>query len=253
MLATFASAVLLSTLAAASPIAPTVEIAPGVSMPRINLGTCCGSKVSSAFPAWYIAGGRGVDTAFDYGKEVPGGKETDLGKAIVKAGAQRSSLFITTKIRAGLDILHGGKLCLGLSAEYALKAVQADLKELNVSQVDLVLLHAPCTSDATNLKLWKGMEQGERYRGFRGFPSGSLEPPGPLPMHLHCQGIPCICSIWSILSACLSAWPPWLRGPVSPRHGAGAGDEPDACHRRLELPEEAARRAAERGDDSHRR
>ena len=28
-----------------------------------------------------------------------------------------------------------------------------------MSQVDLVLLHAPCANDATNLKLWKGMEQ----------------------------------------------------------------------------------------------
>lgn len=138
---------------------PTVQIAPGVVMPRINLGTCCGSKVANAFPAWYNAGGRGVDTAFDYGKEVPGGKETDLHKAIVRSGAPRSSLFITTKIRAGLDVLHGGKFCIGLNAKYALDAVKADLAELNVTQVDLVLLHAPCNSDATNAKLWKGMEQ----------------------------------------------------------------------------------------------
>ena len=34
-----------------------------------------------------------------------------------------------------------------------------DLAELNVSRVDLVLLHAPCSSDATNAKLWRGMEQ----------------------------------------------------------------------------------------------
>ena len=115
----------LGLASAAPPIAPTVKIAPGVAMPRINLGTCCGSKVTSAFPAWYAAGGRGVDTAFDYGKEVPGGKQTDLSKAIAAAGAPRGSLFITTKIRAGLDVLHGGPLCIGLDAEYALKAVKA--------------------------------------------------------------------------------------------------------------------------------
>ena len=28
-----------------------------------------------------------------------------------------------------------------------------------MSRVDLVLLHAPCSSDATNAKLWRGMEQ----------------------------------------------------------------------------------------------
>jgi hypothetical protein len=30
---------------ASSNITSTIEIAPGVSMPRINLGTCCGSEV----------------------------------------------------------------------------------------------------------------------------------------------------------------------------------------------------------------
>ena len=90
---------------------------------------------------------------------MPGGKQTELSAAIAKAGVARDSLFITTKIRAALDVAHGGPLCLGLDAEYALKAVQSDLRELNVSQVDLVLLHAPCTSAATNLKLWRGLEQ----------------------------------------------------------------------------------------------
>ena len=112
-------------------------------------------------------------------------------KAIAKVGAPRGSLFITTsthilcllwvhcgsimcglvgvfvlteclwfaEIRAGLDVLHGAKLCIGLDAAYALSAIRADLVELNVSQVDLVLLHAPCDSDTKNANLWKGMEQ----------------------------------------------------------------------------------------------
>jgi diketogulonate reductase-like aldo/keto reductase len=144
--------------AAAGPIVPTVDIAPGVAMPRINLGTCCGSTVADAFPDWWAAGGRGVDTAYDYGKEVPGGKQTDLAKAIKRVGAPRDSVFITTKIRAGLDIAHGGPLCIGLDAAYAVSAIKADLAELNVSRVDLVLLHAPCVEAGTNAKLWLGME-----------------------------------------------------------------------------------------------
>ena len=43
--------------------------------------------------------------------------------------------------------VHGLKRCVGLDADYALSAVRKDLVELNVSQVDLVLLHAPCASD----------------------------------------------------------------------------------------------------------
>ena len=63
------------------------------------------------------------------------------------------------EIRAGLDVLHGAKLCIGLDAAYALSAIRAELVELNVSQVDLVLLHAPCDSDTKNANLWKGMDQ----------------------------------------------------------------------------------------------
>lgn len=148
-----------SSLNAVAPISPTVEIAPGISMPRVNLGTCCGSEAAHSFPIWYAAGGSGVDSADDYGKEVPGGKQAELAGAIAQTGAARDSLFLTTKIRAGLDVAHGGPLCVGLNAEYALKAVQSDIMQLNVTSVDLVLLHAPCTSDAVNYKLWQGLEQ----------------------------------------------------------------------------------------------
>ena len=169
----------LTTLAAASLLPETIEISPGVAMPRINLGTCCGSEVANAFPIWWASGGRGVDTAFDYGKEVPGGKQTELASAIDQVGAAREDIFITTKIRAGLDPLHGLKACVGLSADYAYQAVLADLAELNVSQVDLVLLHAPCKSDATNAKLWKGLEQAlaqnlTRAIGVSNFPKAQL-------------------------------------------------------------------------------
>ena len=44
----------------------TVEIAPGVFMPKLNLGTCCGSGPAVGMPAWFHAGGAGIDTAFDY-------------------------------------------------------------------------------------------------------------------------------------------------------------------------------------------
>jgi len=173
-------AALLVNLVLVVPLSTTIEIAPGVDMPRVNLGTCCGSEVANAFPIWWSAGGRGVDTAYDYGKEVPGGKQTELRDAIAQVGAPREALFITTKIRAGLDPKHGLKACVGLDEHYALKAVAADLDELNVSQVDLVLLHAPCRDDATNAKLWSGLEQAlaqnlTRAIGVSNFPKVQLE------------------------------------------------------------------------------
>ena len=72
---------------AASPLPPTVQIAPHVTMPRINLGTCCGSESTNSFPSWWAAGGHGVDTAYDYGKECPGGKQTELSAAILRCSS----------------------------------------------------------------------------------------------------------------------------------------------------------------------
>ena len=41
---------------------PTVEIAPGVHMPALSLGTCCGSEPGVGLLPWLAAGGRGIDT-----------------------------------------------------------------------------------------------------------------------------------------------------------------------------------------------
>jgi hypothetical protein len=50
---------------ATAAIGKTVEIAPGVIMPSINLGTCCGSDPKVGVPSWLDAGATGIDTAFD--------------------------------------------------------------------------------------------------------------------------------------------------------------------------------------------
>ena len=87
---------------------------------------------------------------------MPGGKQTDIAAVLSKKLVAREELFITTKIPAGIGILTG--LCVG-GAEKALRQVKEDLKELNVSQVDLVLLHHPCLLSSQNDAMWKGLEQ----------------------------------------------------------------------------------------------
>jgi len=154
-----AALVISTLLVTATATVPTVEIAPGVHMPQVNLGTCCGSEATNSWPIWYATGGNGVDTALDYGKECPGGKQSELGAAIIKSGAVRNTVFITSKVRAGLDITHGGPLCILTSADHALSQVKQDITELNITQLDLVLLHAPCVTDEANFKLWQGLEQ----------------------------------------------------------------------------------------------
>jgi hypothetical protein len=48
-----------------TPSGKEVEIAPGVMMPSVSLGTCCGSDPKVGIPTWFKAGGVGIDTAED--------------------------------------------------------------------------------------------------------------------------------------------------------------------------------------------
>jgi diketogulonate reductase-like aldo/keto reductase len=152
-------AFVLCVAVAASP-APTVEIAKGVSMPKINLGTCCGSDPSVGLPAWIAAGGVGIDTAFDYDDQAKIAK-------VLQGGVKRSSVFITTKIPAGIGAMQGNSSDCAADPDISFNYVMTNLKQLGVDYVDLVLLHGPCQlaknpvpdADASNNALWKGLEK----------------------------------------------------------------------------------------------
>eukprot|EP01065_Artemidia_motanka_P019317 TRINITY_DN2291_c3_g1_i1.p1 TRINITY_DN2291_c3_g1~~TRINITY_DN2291_c3_g1_i1.p1 ORF type:complete len:289 (+),score=113.83 TRINITY_DN2291_c3_g1_i1:60-869(+) len=125
--------------AAALAATPTVQIAPGVNMPMVNLGTWQKgngkpSDPSIGVPVWLKAGGSGLDCAYDYFNQAK------VAGAIATAGVPRDQIFITTKV-PGLG--------------NAVDLVKADLKELKVDQVDLVLLHMPINVENE----WKGLEK----------------------------------------------------------------------------------------------
>jgi len=132
-------------------LGPTVEIAKGVVMPTLNLGTCCGSDPSVGLTPWFQAGGRGIDTAWDY-KDQP-----VIGNILKQSTSPpRSEVFILTKIPAGF----GNSSDCNADPSIAMRYVQDDISQLGVKQVDLVLLHAPCPNNpAGNNALWKGLEQ----------------------------------------------------------------------------------------------
>jgi len=129
-------AVLATTVAAKAGIPlggiPTITIAPGVDLPMQGLGTwlynnsVAKASVLSALELGYVH----IDTALIYGNQV------GVGQALKESGRDRKSYFITTKIPGGLN------------ASFTQTSLEQDLTQLQLSYVDLMLVHYPCTMDA---------------------------------------------------------------------------------------------------------
>mmetsp|Transcript_55791 Transcript_55791/g.103226 ORF Transcript_55791/g.103226 Transcript_55791/m.103226 type:complete len:301 (+) Transcript_55791:91-993(+) len=110
---------------------PTKEIAPGVHMPYISIGTWTSftktedKNVSRIINNWLDLGAVGIDTAYIYFTQ------KEIADTLQKRGADRKKLFITSKIPE----------CFGEAA--ARSFVDADLKALQTDYIDLMLIHAP--------------------------------------------------------------------------------------------------------------
>lgn len=153
-------------LAALATVVPQYhQIAPGVNMPTVNCGggPWRGAASESNFSEFLrlacpqsgtpgpCAGG--LDTALTYG--VP--TQTSVGDAIRKSHLPRERVFVTTKIPC---CPYDGRDCLanysasGVPAEF-----EADLTQLGLEQVDLMLLHWPCKTLDETVATYKQMEK----------------------------------------------------------------------------------------------
>jgi diketogulonate reductase-like aldo/keto reductase len=124
--------------------AQTVEIAPGVAMPLLGLGTwqMRGRTARAAVAAALELGYRHVDTAQMYGNE------RDVGRALAASGLRREDVFVTTKLwpdRAGRE------------RETLLESLDA----LGVERVDLWLIHWPIGGRARP-DVWERFLEAER-------------------------------------------------------------------------------------------
>merc|ERR1711907_379979 len=106
--------------------------------------TVAGAAVAAALNMGY----EHVDTAFDYSNQV------GIGKALKASKRKRGSYFVTTKIPGGLN------------ASTAKANFATNLRDLQVSYVDLLLVHYPATMDAAasggkagRQAEWKVMEE----------------------------------------------------------------------------------------------
>jgi len=121
---------------------PTKEIAPGVQMPIVNIGTWTsdGSKTKENASAivgnWVGQGGRGIDTALVYFDQAK------VAKAIVDAGLSRKDVFITTKIPGCANAQSG---------------IDSDLNQLNTDYLDLLLIHSHIGLSCAGT--WKVLEE----------------------------------------------------------------------------------------------
>lgn len=84
------------------------------------------AEEAAALEEWIRLGGRGLDSAWNY--NLQGGVGWAIGNT---SEAVRAELFVTTKIP-----------CVG-SASAALAYIEADLRQLQVASVDLLLIHSP--------------------------------------------------------------------------------------------------------------
>ncbi len=121
----------------------TVEIAPGVAMNRLGLGTYKaneGPDVEGEVESGLSVGYRLVDTAALYGNE------ESVGIALRASGIPREELFVTTKLwntEQGYDS--------------TLAAFDASLDALGTGYVDLYLIH--WAMPATTADTWRAMEE----------------------------------------------------------------------------------------------
>ena len=138
----------ISSSVSATPPPNSWEIATNVWMPKMNLGTCCGSDPTVGLLPWLKAGGIGIDTAYSYT-----GSQIAIASVLASPAASkwsRADLFITTKICQ--------TECTGVPLDAcAKKLLQQDLNRLNTTYVDLVLIHHP-GNDRDNALLWKSLE-----------------------------------------------------------------------------------------------
>lgn len=125
-----------------SSLADVVEIAPGVSINRLGVGTYRaeeGPDVEGEIRAALSLGYRTIDTAALYGNE------HSVGRVIRESQIPREDLFVTSKLWN-----------TDQGYETALRAFDASLSRLGFDYVDLYLVHWPVPSKMS--ETWRAME-----------------------------------------------------------------------------------------------
>ena len=148
----------------ATPRGWTATIAPGVDIPWVSLGTCCGSDPAVGVAPWLTASTStfgqsvaGIDTAFDYFDQ------DVIAAQLAATKTRRENVFITTKIGGASTVPGNDPVIKCASKDFrscALQAIKTDLAQLQIDTADLVLIHDPglANQTGTTAALWQGMQ-----------------------------------------------------------------------------------------------
>merc|ERR1740117_1476198 len=126
---------------------PTLNIAPGVDIPMVGLGTWQYNDTVAEYSTSLALdlGYTHIDTALGYDNQV------GIAKALKASPRPRASYFITSKIPGGLPYAN------------ATAALELSLSQLGLDYVDLMLVHYPATwggvgGKAGRADQWRAME-----------------------------------------------------------------------------------------------
>jgi diketogulonate reductase-like aldo/keto reductase len=95
-------------------------------------------------------GYRHFDTASAYMNEKAIGQVVN--ELINEGKVKREDIFITTKMFAKHSTEHNGR-------KEALDSVHLSLQKLNLTYIDLMLIHMPTSDSMTNSEIWSGLEE----------------------------------------------------------------------------------------------
>lgn len=120
----------------------TVELASGVLLPQVGLGTwpMVGAAAYSAVECALRAGYRLIDTSEQYANEEA------VGKAIRDSELQRSDIFVTTKFNVRWHGFHAAQ-----------RAYARALERMGLEYVDLFLIHWPNPWEDRYVEAWRGL------------------------------------------------------------------------------------------------
>jgi diketogulonate reductase-like aldo/keto reductase len=119
-------------------------------MPTHGFGTCCrksatGEPLIQSLLAYLKHGGRLIDTAFMYGNHL------DIAEALRRTDVPNKDIWITSKIMENQ-----------MGSTSTKEAVDQALRELNVTSLNLMLIHLPGEDKSKRIEAWRALIEAKR-------------------------------------------------------------------------------------------